>query len=542
MSTRQGTLPLAREPSPWDPLKNRLFRALWMATIASNMGTWMQEVASGWLMTSLDPKPLLVALVQAATTLPMFLLALPAGALADVIDKRVYLLATQTWMAVSALIMGVITLRGHMTPELLLAFTFLLGLGTAMNSPAWHSVTPEVVGREQLAAAVTLNGLAINVARAVGPALGGLVVVASGPGAAFVINAISFLGVVLTLYAWRRRSARNTAPAERFFSAMRVGVQHVRHSPLMRCVLVRAGTFVFGSSCLWALLPLLVKDYLHRGPRSYGVLIALFGAGAVLGATVVLPRLRRRLSLNPLVSLAWAVFGLVQVALVTSWFAVTCAAMLLGGMAWLCILANLHFSAQAVAPAWVRARAMSVYLLVFFGTATLGSVVWGLIADSIGIGPTMVGSGAMLLVGLLLTGWTFPLSAGEGVNLSPTRHWPEPHVVGDYRPEHGPVLVTVDYRIDPANAEAFRAAMDKLRVLRLQHGVLRWGLFVDLADPSRYQEVYLEESWGAHLRQHERVTAHEEALGREAYQYHLGPGDAPVKHFVYTESAFPDEG
>lgn len=540
MSTA-GSTTGPRKRRVFAPLRNPLFRALWLGTCVSNLGTWMHTVSGAWLMTTLAPDPLMVSLVETATTLPMFLLALPAGALADVVDRRRFLILTQTWMATSAALMGILTLSHQMTPVLLMLLTFCLGIGTALNSPGWHSVTPEIVSRRNLPGAVALNGLAINAARAVGPALGGLVLVAWGAGVAFLLNAVSFVGVIVMLVSWRRKKKRQNAPAERFFSALRVGIQHARHSPRLRTVLLRSSLFVAFSSSVWALLPLLVRQQYGRGPTTYGVLMAIFGVGAVSGATQLLPRLRESLRANQIVNGAWLVLSLSFVALALAPQALPVipgVSMLIGGMSWLCILSSFHLAVQSVAPPWVRARAMSVYLLFFFGAACFGSTAWGLMASHVGLSDTMLASAGFLVLGLLLTA-RFELQSGEGLNLQPSGHWPEPEVQAYVPHDHGPVLVEVRYVIMPEVAPEFRAAMQELKVLRLQNGVLRWGLFVDMEAPTLYREVYLEESWSAHLRHHERVTVYETEVAERAYRYHSGPGLPEVRHLLYCDGVFP---
>lgn len=529
------------KPQPWLPLRNRLFRALWIATVVSNLGTWMQQVANGWLMTSLTLEPFLVALEQVVTTLPMFMLALPGGALADLVDRRRYLLITQSWMMVTSVVMGALTYFDLMTPPLLLFTTFIMSLGVALNSPGWHAVTPEVVSREILPKAVALNGLAINGARALGPALGGLVIVGLGPAACYFLNAVSFLAVLSVLVRWKRRPEDTNAPPEEFFSAMRVGVQHVRYSSYLKAALVRASLFLVSTSALWALLPLLCRQEYGFGPRAYGTLIAVYGVGAVFGAIYVLPRLRLALKLEQIVALGWVCYAAILCGLALSqtfWTAI--GLMAVGGAAWLCILANLHLVVQSSAPPWVQARAMSVYLLCFFGAASLGSGVWGALAEHVGLRGTLVVAAGTLLLSSL-SSFLMPLRSGESQALEPSHAWPDPDTALDVPLRHGPVLVTVEYDIAPEDAPAFREAVEKLRAFRYQNGVLQWGIFVDIAEPTKYREIYLEDSWGAHLRHHDRVTAHETELAQEAYKFHQGPEMPPVIHYAYCDDNFPSD-
>lgn len=517
-------------PSPWSPLRHRTFRALWTATLASNVGTWLQSVGAAWLMTSLTPSAVMVALVQAATSLPMFLFSLPAGALADVVDRRRLLLFTQAWMLLSALGLAGLTAAGVMTPWLLLLFITLLGLGAAFNQPAQQASIPEMVPREDLAAAVSLASVGFNIARAVGPALGGLIVAAAGAQANFLLNAASFLGVLVVLYRWKRPAGSSMLPAERFLGAMRTGVRYVRHSPEVLAVIARGSAFVLCASSLWALLPVVARE-LGRGPAGYGLLLAALGAGAV-SAAMILPRLSRRGSTDLIVAVSNLVFAGAIVALGTvRSFWLLFAALLGAGGAWLSLLSSLNVALQMMVPSWVRGRALSVYMLFIFGGLTGGSALWGAVADRTGVGPALLASAAGLVLGLLLT-FRIHLRSGEGLNLAPSRQWPAPRIAHDLEPDQGPVLVTLRYRIDPARAAEFSAAMRDLRRVRLRGGAMQWGLFCDASDPGLYTEVFLVESWMEHLRQHERITVADEEVRLRAGSFHLGPEPPVVEHLL----------
>jgi MFS family permease len=524
----------AAPASPWRPLRHPVFRALWLATIASNLGTWLQNVGASWMMTTLTTSTTMVALVQAATSLPMFLLSLPAGALADVLDRRRILLVTQAWMAVSAALLGGLTLAGWMTPGLLLLFTFLLGLGAALNQPAWQAITPELVPREDLPGAISLGSVGFNIARAAGPAIGGLIVAAAGAGANFLLNAASFLGVMVVLYRWRRPAESVSAlPAERFLGAMSAGLRYVRHSPEVLAVTVRGSAFVICSSSLWALLPVVARVDLKQGPTGYGLMLAALGIGAVAGA-FALPRLNRKGSTDYVVIAATLVFAGATAALGSIrvfWF--LCFALLLAGGAWLSLLSSLNVAIQTVVPAWVRARALSVYMLVFFGSLSLGSALWGLVGDRIGTSPALLAAAAGQVVALLAT-MRYRLQSGEGLNLAPSRQWPAPivHDALEVEDDRGPVLITVEYRIDPDTAGAFAAAMRDVRRIRLRDGALQWGLFVDSSNPGRYTEVFLTKSWLEHLRQHERVTMTDTDVVLQARAFHIGEAPPVVEHLI----------
>jgi MFS family permease len=539
-----GSAPPKKEQQdsvPRSALSIHLFRMLWLATLVSNVGTWTQEVASSWLMTEMAPDPVMVSLVQVATALPLFMLCLPAGALADMVDRRRWLLGTQCWMLVSAAVMAAVTFSGYMNPWLLLFGSFCLSIGTALNSPGWHSVTPEIVPKETLQEAVTLNGVVINCARAIGPAIGGLIVVKLGAAAAFLLNAVSFLAVVFVLYGWKREVPEENAPAEPFGSAIRVGLQHVRHSPLMRVVILRTGILIFASSVVWSLLPLLCKESFGFGASGYGMMLVANGLGAIFGATVVLKRVRRHLNANQIVGAAW--LGFIPTLLVLSYAThpvFLFSAMLWGGLCNLCMLSCFHLAAQSVAPNWVRARVMAIYLLVFFGATTVGALFWGHLARNIGLQNCLL-LGAVLLAQGLLTSWLAPLKTGEHLDHEPAHCWPEPKLKLPVPPLHGPILVSVEYRIRPSDAAAFQKAMEKIRGIRYRNGVRWWHLYVDLEEPTLYREVYLEETWADHLRQHERITKTQMEVSELAYRYHCGPGKPKVAHLGVCTSKFPSD-
>jgi MFS family permease len=526
----RGPAPSPAPVSAWSPLRHRLFRWLWIATVASNVGTWLQNVGASWMMTSLTTSTTLVALVQAATSLPSFLLALPAGALADVLDRRRLLLVTQGWMTVAAAGLGVLTLAGWITPWWLLGFTFLLGLGAAANNPAWQAIIPELVPRPELPGAIALGSIGFNIARAAGPAIGGLIVATAGPGWTFILNAVSFLGVMAVLYAWRRPAEETVLPGERVLGAMRTGVRYVRHSPDVLAPIARGFAFILCGSSLWALLPVVARGLPH-GAAGYGLLLAALGAGAVAGA-MVLPRLKRYASVDFVVAAATLVFAAATLALaLVREFPLLLAMMLLAGGAWLSLLSSLNVSVQTSVPSWVRARALSVYMLIFFGGLAAGSALWGALGQRLGIAPALCLSAAGQALGLLATR-RLHLRSGEGLNLAPSRQMPAPIVAYDLEPDRGPVLVTVEYQVRPEEAAEFARAMADVRRIRLRDGAMEWGLFADAALPGRYTEVFLVKSWLEHLRQHERATVADRDLVESARRYHVG-GDRPaVRHLI----------
>jgi len=386
----------SRPDAAWEPLREPLFRSLWIAAVVSYTGTWMQNVGAGWLMTQLTTSPLMVGLVQAAAAVPVFLVVLPAGALADMVDRRRILLFTQSWMIVAAAALGILSLLNAVTPWVLLAFTFVMGLGAVMNDPAWQAITPEVVSPARHASAVALNSAGFNVARAVGPALGGLIVALAGSGWSFLLNAASFFGVILFLYRWKRPPQQSQA-AQQLLAAIREGFRYVRGAPQVRSVLIRTGAFSFGATSLLALLPVICQPH---GAQGYGFLLTCFGVGALAGAAI-LPRLRTQFSVDGLVAGATVVFALMTFAAgQVHFFEGLCLVLFTAGAAWIGILACFNVVAQTMCPSWMRARALSMYLLVLQGGMALGSAIWGELAARRGVPEALAWSAVAMIVGL----------------------------------------------------------------------------------------------------------------------------------------------
>lgn len=527
----ESTLASKSAASAWSPLRQSLFRALWVASLISNIGTWMHEVGAAWLMTALAQSPLLVSLLQTATNLPIFLLGLPAGALADVVDRRKLLLFAQSWMAIAAACLGILTLFGLTTPWLLLGFTFVLGIGSALNMPAWQAITPELVSRDELPAAAALGGISFNTARAVGPALGGLVVAAAGPWAVFLLNAISFVSVIFVLYRMESPPRQNALPAERLPGAIQAGLRYLRHAPSLRAIIIRVLAFISCGSAVWALLPLVARQGLKLTSFGYGLLLGCLGLGAVLGASA-LPKMLRQFGTDALLSAATLLWAGVAAALAylhqIGWL---CAIMILGGSAWTIFMSNLNAAAQAAVPAWVRARALAVYTIAFVGGMAGGSALWGMIATRAGISASLLCAALGLVAGLLIAS-RYRLEEHADMDLTPSLHWPMPSVAVELDPEDGPVLVTVEYRIDPAKSRDFVKAMNSLRRLRLRDGATSWRLYQDVTDPGRYVENFIVKSWAEHLRQHERVTQADRAIEDNVRAFHIGPEPPAVSHFV----------
>jgi predicted MFS family arabinose efflux permease/quinol monooxygenase YgiN len=510
--------------SAWAPLREPCFRALWIAALASNIGTWMHNVGASWLMTTLTDSALLIALVQTATSLPIVFLALPAGAMADVLDVRRMLIVTQTCMLVAAAGLAVLTLAGAATPWAVLGLTFLLGLGSAATAPAWQAAVPEMVPRAQLPAAVALNSVQFNLGRAIGPAIGGLIVAAAGAAVVFGINAASYLAVIAVLWWWRREPEDGIGAGEKIAGAVGAGVRYIRNSPELQAVLVRTAAFALPASALWALLPLIARDQLRMDAGGYGVLLGCLGAGSVIGAAL-LPRLRSRITVDRRIALGSVLYAAAMLATATTRNAIVAGvAMVAAGISWLVLLTSFNVATRLNVARWVQARALGVYLLSFQGSMALGSALWGLTAAAV-----------VLLAGLAAT----PLWRLRGTgraDLSPSIR-PDPEVELEPKPDDGPVLVLIEYRVAAADAEAFAKAARRLGRIRRRDGAVRWGLFRDVADPDRFVETYVVDSWAEHLRQHERFTQADADVRDLVTSFHTGQEPPQVSHFIHPDAA-----
>jgi MFS family permease len=511
--------------------RHTAFTVIWTATVVSNVGTWMYNAASGWLMVSLDANALVVSLVQVATSLPMFLFALPAGTLADIVDKRKFLIALEGATTLVSAIFAALVGFGHVTPVVLLCFMFLIGVGGALTAPAWQAIVPQLVPAQDLMPAVAANSVGINISRAVGPALAGSIIGMLGIAAPFWVNAISNLGVIGALLWWHApHQSGSRLPVERFTSAIFVGFRHARHNRHLRATLVRAVAFFLFASAYWALLPLVAHDRLNSGPGLYGVLLGAIGAGAVAGA-FLLPWAKAKLGPDLMVAAgtvgtagALVLFGLARAS------AVALVASALAGASWIAVLANLNVSAQVALPNWVRGRGLALFVTVFFGTMTLGSAAWGAVASAIGLPMAHFIAAAGALLAIPLT-WGRKLQTGAEVDLTPSMHWPAPVVTGEIDSDRGPVLVTVEYRLAASkDRAALLRALEKLSHERRRDGAYDWGLFEDSAESSRFLETFLVESWLEHLRQHERVTNADRVL-QEGIG-HLLAQTPQVRHFI----------
>ena len=517
------------------PFAYAVFRAIWVAGLVSNVGTWMQNVAGVWLVTTLTTSALVVALMQAATSLPAFLLSMPAGAMADLVDRRKLLLFTQGFMAVVATGLGILTLADGISAYGVLGFTFLLGMGAALNSPIWQTVTTEVVPRPVLPFAITLNGVSNNIARAIGPAIGGAIIAYYSAGWVFFLNGISFLGTWAVVYFWKRETAATNGPAENFMGALRAGLRYVQYSPAIYGVLARTFAFSFGTAAMWGLVSVVIARKLHLSAGHYGVMLSWLGAGAVAGA-FLMGRTGSRLNFNQRVLLGVLVFAGTNVALaLVSQVYVLYAVMFLSGIAWLMVMTSFSTTVQLNVPKWVQARVISIYMLVFQAGMSVGSLVWGEMADHLGLEIALLAAAGWMLASALLA-LPFPMRPAEGLNLAPADDRPNNLTDDPIDPDDGPVLVMIEYHVAPADWPAFHLAAGQLRRLRLRDGALRAGVFADVTQPTRITEFFYLATWGEHQRQHHRFTREDQAVEAQAQRYHIGPAAPRVTHFL----AFPN--
>ena len=511
----------AAAPPAWGALRYPTFRSLWVATLVSNVGGWMYSAASGWLMTTLNPSPLMVSLVQVATSLPLFLFALPAGALADMLDKRRLILVLEILTTLFSAVFALLLTLHAVGPALLLLFTFLVGTLGALETPAWQAIVSQLVPAPALSSAIAINSLGVNISRVIGPAITGVIIAGLGIAAPFWLDAFSNAGVIGVIYRWRPppRATLRTLPAESLTGATRAGLRYARYNGPLRATLARALGFFLFASAYWALLPLVARSQLQGGPALYGTLLAAIGAGAVGGA-LFLPRMQARLGADGVVVLgeagtaaALVLFGLAH----QPWVAVL--ACLLAGVSWIAVLAVLNVSAQTVLPDWVRGRGLAVYVTVFFGALTIGSALWGFAAERLGLPAAHFLAGGGAFIALWVTR-RWPLQSGPAADLTPSMHWPEPVLAAGVDQDAGPVLVTIEYHVAAENREAFLAALVPLCHERRRDGAYDWNVFEDTTHPERMIETFLTDSWLDHLRQHQRVTradrAHEERVQRLA--------------------------
>jgi predicted MFS family arabinose efflux permease len=516
--------------SGFAPLRQPVFAVIWAATVLGNTGSFMRDVASSWLVTDLSASPAAVSLIQAAGTLPIFLLAIPAGVLSDILDRRKFLIAVQFLLASVSITLMVLSYSGLLTVSLLVGLTFVGGIGAALMGPTWQAIVPELVPRRDVKSAVALNSLGINIARSIGPAAGGVLLAAFGAALTYSADVISYLFVIGALVWWPRPKSADDALSERFFGAFRAGLRYTRASRPLHIVLMRAAIFFLFASAVWALLPLVARNLLGGDAGFYGILLGAVGAGAIGGA-LTMPRLRDHLSSDGLLLASAVITAFVMAALALTppqWLAIVL--LLLLGAAWITALTTFNGAAQAILPNWVRGRALAVYLTVFNGAMTVGSLGWGAVAQEAGIPATLLVSAAGLLVVAFVL-HRIKLPAGE-VDLVPSNHWPEPLVAEEVEHDRGPVLILIEYRVVKKDRTAFLHALENLSEERRKDGAYGWGITEDSGDPEKLVEWFMVESWAEHLRQHKRVSNADADLQKEVTRYHVGPENPVVRHFL----------
>lgn len=512
------------------PFGSPVFRAFWIAGLFSNLGSWIHLVAAAWLMTSLTTSAAPVALLMTAASVPTFILSLPAGALADVVDRRRLIVVTQALQAGVAAVLAGLAFAGRADPSGLLLLTVLLSVGASLGAPVLQAITPELIDRDELPAAIALNSTSFTLSQAIGPALGGLLVAFLGPGAAFAFNAVSFLGLVTVAVGWRRTQQVAQLPAEHVVGAMRSGVRYVRHAPALNVVLARAAAYAFCFSVVPALLAVVSRTRLGADAGQFGLLLGSLGVGGVAGS-ILLPRLRRRFDHEHLVMTALGVYAAVLVML--SQLHVVWAAfpvMAVAGFTGMTTMSTLNIAAQTVLPNWVRGRGLAVYQLVFAVAMAAGSAAWGLVAGRSGLTAALLAASAGMVVNIVLAR-VLRLSVTEAVDSGPL-HTETPYVDARLDPDDGPVLVTVEYRIAAEDLPAFGSAMRAVREIRERDGAMHWGIFQSLSDPGVHIENYLVSSWAEYERLAGRGIVSDGSALAGAEVFHAGPEPPHSSRFL----------
>jgi MFS family permease len=514
------------------PFRSRTFLKIWSASLVSNFGSLIQAVGASWLMTSLAPSPDYVALVQASTSLPIMLLALPSGAIADIWDRRAIMLIAQTSMLAVSVVLAIMAFAGHITPWTLLTLTFLLGCGTALYGPAWQSSVGEQVPREHIPAAVALNTMSYNLARTAGPAVGGVVVAIAGAAAAFVVNALTYVGLIAMLASWKRPKTSEThLPPETILTAMSTGVRYSRLSPAIRAVLLRGFVLGVAGSAIWALMPLIARDLLGGGALTYGILFGTFGVGAVMGA-LMSAHARMRVRNETLVRYATLGFALTAgVSAFSPWLVLTLASFIIGGASWVLMLSTFNITVQLSSPRWVAGRALAIYQMVVFGGMAIGSWMWGEIAEDSSLVVALASSCATLALSTLL-GLHARLPQTDSLNLAAARGSFNVTPKVEVGPESGRVVTTVTYQVAPEHHHEFVKAMQEVRRIRRRDGARRWMLMQDMSDPEVWVERFHSPSWVEHVRRYHRFTVADQEIERRALAFHRGGEPPRIRHLL----------
>ncbi len=521
-------MPAASPPpknSAWSVLNNRTFRALWIANVASGIGSVMHDTAAVWTMATITTSATLVTLMQTISSLPLFLLALPAGALADIVDRRKVIIAAQVAALVVTGMLVVGSWTGRLSPAVLLGATFLLGITVAFTTPTWQALLAEIVSKDELTGALTLGSIGVNISRAIGPIVAGALLAASGPTAAFLLNGVSFLGIIIVLARWKRPPRMTGAHSERMLGAIITSLRFTRYSPVIQAVLVRNGLFAFFAIAPVALLPLIVRGK-HLAAADFGMFMSAYGIGGILAAFCLLPRLRARCSADGILAGATLLFAALAALLSFLDHRMGMAAVLfVAGAAWLVSMSTLAVAAQNAFPNWVRARSSAIHLLVVQGALAVGALAWGQITSHFDPNLALrVAAGGLLLTLVLARG--FAIQPAMQLDLMPSDHWAEHHLAFEPGDDDGPVVISLKYLVKEADIPAFTAATARLRTVRLRDGAFFWALSQDLEEPAVFRETFHVGSWGEHLRQHDRATAEDRATEEAVLAFHAG-GDRP---------------
>ena len=513
-----STTPAAAPASPFAPFRRRAFFWLWVGVVVASIGTWGQTVGAQWLFINSPDAATIVPLVQTASTLPMMLLALPAGVLADAFDRRWLLFAVQVYFVAVSALLAVLTALGAMPPALLLALTFAVGAGQAMLAPTWQALIAELVPREQIAAATRLDMVSVNVSRAAGPALAGFLIASSGVPLVFALNAAAGCVLAAVLLAWRRPTVVGEG-RERFIPALRAGSRYVRHEPVVRTILLRFAAFIVPATAVWALLPLIANRQLGLSADGYGILFAALGIGAV-AAALGLGRVKRRLSSNAVLSLAGGLYALAfaGVALAPSiWVALPL--LMVCGFGWTATVATVVSELQLFLPGWVRARGLAIYLVVFLGAQSFAAPLWGLLTQHAGLRTALLLAAGLVAVSVGL-GAVLRVPDNDQLDRTTVTYWDAPRLVDEPDPGAGPVVVSIRYAVEPPQQPGFLDAMQELRRSRLRSGASRWQLYRVGEDPREFLEQFEVPTWLEHQRQHEgRLTADDQAIEEAAFAH-----------------------
>lgn len=518
----------------WAPLQVKVFRMLWIAWLASNICMWMNDVAASWMMTSLSKSPTLVALVQTASNIPVFLLGLPSGALADILNRKRYFMATQIWVASNAAILCTLSFMDLLNPQLLLFLTFMNGIGLAMRWPVFSAIVPDLVSKDHLPSALALNGIAMNASRIIGPLVAGAIIASLGSQYVFALNMMLSLATMVLIYQWKYKAHVSTLPGERFLGAMRVGIQYVRESTRMRAVLIRVFLFFMQSSALLALLPVIAKDHFQGDAGTFTLMLSCLGLGAIIAASQ-LPWLRARWDRNQLANSGAIIQAICSVGVVLApniWIAAPL--IVLGGMAWINVANSLSISAQFALPGWVRARGMSLYQMGLMGGSAIGAAIWGKLAFYTDV-TTSVCAGAGFGLAMIFFVRHLKIEGEQEEDLTPVCPVEHPVPSREIEAHEGPVMISIEYQINPHELAKFSDVMKKARSARLRQGALSWSFFEDAESPGKMIEYFVFETWADYLRRFDRFTTNDLKMQEQRLKFHIGTEPPKVTRRVASQ-------